>query len=1123
MADNLGFIEDDLGFVEETNLNVMNKQPQVDKQAQLEQIQADYEQRNKEIDAEHRKNMARIGLGGAISAAGGLPILNIPYVGTGIGGALINAGDAIMEGEKLPDIAKKAGQGFVVGETIGAIPYAGKFAAKTKAGQALLNSKFANKVSKATQDLLNKPAIKKIGEELTKERQLFAKNPNVKLETEAKILTPEEVATVESFEPQSNLNMPQKELGKYYNEKTAKEATKQIQKDILDLSNPKTQKSYITMSKQGRFWRKNIDDPYTRTTQDADVEFNNIIKEISKNPTLLNDEAKIAEFESRLDKATKDLYPEHAQEYWDKYYNAFNKLDEIENINNNLLEGNLLRKQGELKQSKLARSTGLPEELQGLTPEYQVLHNKDLANNAMQEINTKGINEIASELRNLEEPSALDFEKARQAVDKLFKENRVSEAMEIIEQISEKGSKAGQAVQAMSLWQKTTPQGAVKTAQNIIKKYNKTAKKQVEELTENQANEIIELTQNIQRAEEGRAKDVATAQLMKYFGNLVPASAGNKIKTLRNISLLLNPKTFARNITGNAIFAGMENLATKPIAAGLDKLASLFTKQRTRSLPQVNEYTKGLLQGAKEGIEDVALGIDTRKGIGGRFDLPVQRSFENTPVANPLEKALDYSLRVPDRAFYQASLNESLANQMKAAGVTEPTADMLKIANEEALESVYQNNSGLGKLATKSRQALNSLGDVNGFGLGDALIPYAQTPANVAQQGINYSPLGLVNAVKNFAEGNQRQATLDTARALTGSGLMGLGAFAANNGIINNDIDNYQALQNYQAMGVRPNTINLPNGYNMSFNQLQPLSAPISGGVALGNIKNGDYMGALDASLGSVADLSMMRGVTDFMKDYNDKGIASATANLALGIPSQFVPTLINQINSYVDPIQRETYDSNPLKQAGNKIMSRIPGLSQNLPVKYDVTGQPIQKYETEGLQRAFDTFANPVFVNKQKDDSTLQELTRIYEQTGDKSQLLPVADKKIKFTDAFGNRVERQLNGEEISRYQQQLGTVNKQVLDQFINSDFYNMLDDEQKVNEIAKIERQVKQKVDEVLFDKPNPQLRNMIRKLLPNQQDKIVSEVMKIYNKQIVTPQIEAVYNNNFGSDLGFVEE
>jgi hypothetical protein len=98
----------------------------MDKQAEIERIKQKYAERNKEIERQHRKEMARIIGGGVLQGASALPIFNIPYVGTGLGGALFDAGNAIMQGKNAKDIAKDAGKGFVVGETVGAIPYVGK-------------------------------------------------------------------------------------------------------------------------------------------------------------------------------------------------------------------------------------------------------------------------------------------------------------------------------------------------------------------------------------------------------------------------------------------------------------------------------------------------------------------------------------------------------------------------------------------------------------------------------------------------------------------------------------------------------------------------------------------------------------------------------------------------------------------------------------------------------------------------------------------------------------------------------------------------------------------------------------------------------------------------------------
>ena len=49
----------------------------------------------------------RIGLGSLLEGASMHPFFNIPYVGTGLGGAMYGACDAIMQGKPLRDIAKE--------------------------------------------------------------------------------------------------------------------------------------------------------------------------------------------------------------------------------------------------------------------------------------------------------------------------------------------------------------------------------------------------------------------------------------------------------------------------------------------------------------------------------------------------------------------------------------------------------------------------------------------------------------------------------------------------------------------------------------------------------------------------------------------------------------------------------------------------------------------------------------------------------------------------------------------------------------------------------------------------------------------------------------------------------
>lgn len=892
-----------------------------------------------------------------------------------------------------------------------------------------------------------------------------------------------------------------------YNENIAKQLQKNIKSDITNLKVPKTNKTAITMAKQGRFWRKNIDDPLTRDIQIADEELNNIIGKINKNPDIINDSAKLEEFENRLSQKVQFPDDDLNLSYYDKYYQAINKATEYNQVGKDLQATQELIKQGEIKKSQLAQNADLPLELRQSVnenpPMYQVLHNEDLMNIASDNI-AKDAEGVKNKLFNTKESmTAQEFEEARQTISNLYNQGNIDEALRLTEHITQLATKAGQSVQALSLWSKTTPEGAIRQSQKLISDYNKNNKKKIPELNTEQAEQIKQLAENIQKATTDEERETATALLLKYQAELLPAKAMDKLKTLRNISLLLNAKTFGRNIAGNTILASLEQ-PTKALASGIDKVIGLKTGERTRTLPQTKEYLRGLWQGAKQGSKDVQLGINTRGDIGKRYDLPTRKSFE-APVLSQLEKGLNYSLQVPDRAFYEATFNESLANQMKIAGVQEPTEDMINNATQDALESVYQNEGTLSNVVLGLRRTLNKAG-----GLGDWLIPYAQTPANVVQMGINYSPLGLVKGGVSLAQGNQRQASLDLARGLVGSGMYGLGLLGANTGAITKPQDDYQIRKNYETIGVRPNQINIGDtGY--SYSQLQPISAGLSGGVALSDTSSGDIAKIADKSLSTVADLSMLRSLNNFYDDLSRSGIGTAIANAYTGVPSQFVPTLLNQVNAYVDPYQRETYSPNSLQYGLNQTISKIPFASKSLPYKYDVKGEKVKKYESEGGWKLYDVALNPIFANKKKDDVVMNEVTGLYERTGDKGGLLPVAPRTVEFKGLNGEVTKKRLTGKEYSEYQRQLGQVNYKLMKKFINTKFYQNLSDDDKLKLLGNIKRTTKTVVDERMFGKPDSKKTRLIKQLLKTNKQKATEEILREVNSLLPTIA-EKVYND-----------
>lgn len=157
-------------------IDVLNN-PYLSQQQKIDEINRIGEAERTAIDIENQKAQNRIKRGSALQVASSLPILNIPYVGTGIGGGLYEAGNAIMEGKDAQGIWDDAKRGFIIGESVGAIPYVGKYAGKTKAGKAV-----GNKASSLFSKLMETNAGQKLGD--------FAKKAEDVLMTDIKAFNP---------------------------------------------------------------------------------------------------------------------------------------------------------------------------------------------------------------------------------------------------------------------------------------------------------------------------------------------------------------------------------------------------------------------------------------------------------------------------------------------------------------------------------------------------------------------------------------------------------------------------------------------------------------------------------------------------------------------------------------------------------------------------------------------------------------------------------------------------------------------------------------------------------------------------------------------------------------------
>jgi len=716
-----------------------------------------------------------------------------------------------------------------------------------------------------------------------------------------------------------------------------------------------------------------------------------------------------------------------------------------------------------------------PEVAKKIESNYNPINNKDTFEKARKlvEENLNEADRIAASDR-----FDADSNAVRQLlIVKAQNEGRINDAVRMVEELAVKATEKGQAIQSLAAFNRLTPEGILSYTQKQIDAANKNLppKKQVK-LTDELANDLVKTSQKIQKMPDGELKAVETARMLKKITDIFPVDILKKVSTFQTLVQLLNPKTMIRNVGGNAGFSALENVADF-VGAGLDSALSNITGVRSKTIPDIMQQLSSGKKGFQEGIRDALFGIDML-GVPTQFDLPKTAVFKG-PVGKAAQKTLDLMLKAPDRAFYKAAYDGSLYNQMKAAKVKEPTEAMKEIAHLDGLYRTFQDDSALSKMFTGFKKALNLGKD---FGLGDIVLKYPKTPANILSRGIAYSPAGFLKTVYEAARPlvgqgrfNQKAFVESFSRALVGTtGLVGTGALMHRLGLITgqreSDKDiatlqqetglgqykiNVSGLKRFALSGGDPEAAKLQSGDKLvSYDWLQPSAIGISIGA---NIDEG--LGTSGTSLATTIIDSMANGVDTLAEQPLVQGLTrilkfgdASDAIIAAGeqIPSSFVPTLLNQIRQLVDNTKRNVYDPDRVQYAFNLAKNRIPFVAEHgipglgvhpLPPKVGVFGEDQEVYQNAS-NNLFNVFFNPAFVTTYKPTPEAKLVLDLFEQ-GYTNQAPRVVN-----TTQTVNGEKIKLGETKVMELQRFVGTVTKELFHSFATNPGFQAQSDEDKV---------------------------------------------------------------------------
>lgn len=679
----------------------------------------------------------------------------------------------------------------------------------------------------------------------------------------------------------------------------------------------------------------------------------------------------------------------------------------------------------------------------------------------------------------------------------------VSEQVLIAEKLRDYGTASGRKVQLFSIIGRLTPEGMLMFSERELEKALEVARKErtARWLKEHEGNFTLTdadrefITRRVRQAsmlpEGSRAKDILLAEIATRLQNKLPVKKGQGLKAWQRISMLLNAKTNIRNISSNVLSMGQFQLSDL-FGAGVDILATKYAQkqgfdaQRTTGFGNIRENVKAFGRGAYNSYDDFRRKINTRGieqnryeiGEGVSFDTNTKYKAWNTVAQrfNELDRLTSFLLDFGDRPFYEMWFTNSLNAQMRLNNVSNPTVEMVEIATEEALQRTWQDSNGWTKSVNVIKNALNKANlklllpyHVN-YGLGDIIIKFTKTPANLAKAIWDFSPAGIVTTIgKDAAEFNQelkkgkydvklqKKLVSNLSKAIAGTLIQITITALVSGGILtltgkNDDDDDVKAFENY-IKGMPEYSIKIGDSY-VTYEWAQPLGAYLAAVADYMNEKesnpDNDWYENVFSAIYAGGDVlvrqSFLQSVQNLFQSYTDNSeLIGNVVSVFFDDPSVYIPQLLSQLAELTDDKRRVTYSQDHFERMINKIKVKIPGLRQTLEAERNVLGEEAENPRND----VFNAFFNPGNVYSKVDNEVVDEVYALYKSTGEKKAILPKADSSVS-----ANGVNYRYSIEEKATVQKVMGQTAVAIIDDAMNLKDYENLTDQQKVEFLTKV---------------------------------------------------------------------
>lgn len=655
-------------------------------------------------------------------------------------------------------------------------------------------------------------------------------------------------------------------------------------------------------------------------------------------------------------------------------------------------------------------------------------------------------------------------------------------ALNILDGMVKTSRDAAQAMQAVNILNKLSPEtrlycicrGIDGIKRQVQKKYGKKA-------PDIEIDEAL-LTDYVQKMRNGdtEAAEAVWEKIQQNIADQITSSWVDKLNAWRYLAMLGNPRTHIRNIFGNAFFS-IPVMVKNVFSTGIEAVVNKLSKngiQRTKAVinPAAKQdrallatawldyanASEQILAGGK--YDDIFSGVSDKQTIFQFKPLEAVRKFNS--------KALDKE----DVWFAQPHYATALAGYLKANGISAveftngsmseaAMSEARNYAIKEAQKATFRDInpfsemiSNIGKSKSKVVNAATS-----------AILPFKKTPANILVRGVEYSPIGLMKGladIRNIKTPNNPNGTKtaaevidELAAGLTGTGLVALGTLLAKSELLTGgggDDDKENKFQSLQ--GKQNYALALPDGTTVTLDWLAPEVLPMFVGVELYNSMSGNgnswenILAAIATIPQPMLDMSLLQGVNDLIDNAayakKGKGIYKIIAGMATSLLSQFVPTVLGQVERATETERQQTFIDRSENAPSSAVQSFWARLNDKNPL-YDYNKIPYidawGRTEETGTfaERFANNFFNPAYVKEASGTPIDSELERLYKLG--KTSVYPAkpgTDVKIK---------GKYLSAEEYVEYAKKRGSVSLETVSELINSSAYKNMSDADKADAI------------------------------------------------------------------------